>query len=726
VYGLLRYLLIRFAPRVGWPLALLALAAAWSPSLAASSSTLALSESIVFWAGLGGVLLGLRAGRGGALARAALGVSAVGLGALLVIAGGRALPPASLVFGDLAALVQASVSWWRGVPLDALPELRALRFLAASVPRLWQQLLAAPGAGESGAALIVTTFSVVSTWAGALCLGWATGAGRRTLGWSLPLLAALASTTILGGASGIALLIGVGLLLVLAIASSYAARERAWERSGAAYAEDLRWDVLGWGALTGGAALLLALALPTSLPSSLAGLFWPAGELPSGLAEIDSRVQRGPASQTARVGLSELPAVQLGVSLEQGPPETLALRVRTGAPLPPGPWPRYWRARLLTRYDSRSWWAEARTSSFGPPLSSENLPPGAVVQQVEDLRARRSVLVALPDVLWLDVPAGAERLPDGMLTALTPLQPGTSYRAVSLPQELAASFDERTGALPDLSPYLRVPPSVPPRVAELAQSIAGQESTQLGRAIALERYLRALPYSYTVRPLPPNGDAVDQFLFEMREGYCTYYASAMALMARSLGIPARVAIGYASGAYDQASGTYVVREADAHAWPELLIGGRWLPFEPTPIRPLPARDADPPPTVVAAPSAPVAQPDRLPSPAALALIGVGVTVAIGVALWLLIQTWLRSPVTQAQLQIERLGARSGVRWPAGATLHEYARLVETRVGHESKGLRELVELIEGARYGRHPLNQLQTDRLRRIAAELKRWPRRRS
>ena len=144
-------------------------------------------------------------------------------------------------------------------------------------------------------------------------------------------------------------------------------------------------------------------------------------------------------------------------------------------------------------------------------------------------------------------------------------------------------------APPDMSTYLALPRYYAPRVSDLAHVLAGNEPTQYAKALALEAYLRDLPYSYQVQPLPGGGDAVEQFLFDMRQGYCTYYASSMAVMARILGIPARVAIGYATGEYDPATRTYIVRESDAHAWPELYINGQWLPFEPTPIRPLPAR-----------------------------------------------------------------------------------------------------------------------------------------
>src|SRR5262249_43066395 len=157
-------------------------------------------------------------------------------------------------------------------------------------------------------------------------------------------------------------------------------------------------------------------------------------------------------------------------------------------------------------------------------------------------------------------------------------------------------------------------------------------------------------------PLPGGGDAVYQFLFQMRSGYCTYYASAMAVMARSLGIPARVATGYATGTYDPSSDVYVVHEAEAHAWPELYIAGRWLPFEPTPTRPLRARSA-------ATAPPPLAQPaeQEQPSSARGPLIWLAVLAALGLltagGVWLGRRAAPVPLVAQVQMRLERNGAR---------------------------------------------------------------------
>ena len=145
----------------------------------------------------------------------------------------------------------------------------------------------------------------------------------------------------------------------------------------------------------------------------------------------------------------------------------------------------------------------------------------------------------------------AERLPDGALAAVTEQRRSHSATACCRARRSWRRRRSSDGPPPDMSDYLALPKNYPPRVSDLARAVAGRRpSLQYDQALALEAYLRELPYSYEVQPLPRSGDAVEQFLFDMRQGYCTYYASAMAVMARSLGIPARVAIGYATGEYD--------------------------------------------------------------------------------------------------------------------------------------------------------------------------------
>jgi hypothetical protein len=130
--------------------------------------------------------------------------------------------------------------------------------------------------------------------------------------------------------------------------------------------------------------------------------------------------------------------------------------------------------------------------------------------------------------------------------------------------------------------YLALPSALPQRVRILARDLTATELTPYDRALAIERYLRRFPYNLDV-PIPPGDrDIVDYFLFELQEGYCDYYATAMVVLARAAGLPARYVIGYTSGSYDPYDANYVVSEANAHAWVEVYFPDYgWIEFEPT-------------------------------------------------------------------------------------------------------------------------------------------------
>ena len=104
----------------------------------------------------------------------------------------------------------------------------------------------------------------------------------------------------------------------------------------------------------------------------------------------------------------------------------------------------------------------------------------------------------------------------------------------------------------------------------------------------MEANLKRLPYSLTVDPPPYDADGVDFFLFEQRRGYSEYFASAMAVLLRSVGVPARVAAGYTTGDPTEVENVYVVADSHSHGWVEVYFPGYgWIPFEPTPGAELP-------------------------------------------------------------------------------------------------------------------------------------------
>ena len=133
--------------------------------------------------------------------------------------------------------------------------------------------------------------------------------------------------------------------------------------------------------------------------------------------------------------------------------------------------------------------------------------------------------------------------------------------------------------------YIRIPDTVPQRVFDLASSLTIQYDNNYDKVKALEEYLSTnFPYNLDVRSTPRNRDFVDYFLFDQKEGYCTYFASALTIMARCIGIPARYVEGYIMPpkASEKQSNLYYVTNNQAHAWTEVYFEGYgWLPFEAT-------------------------------------------------------------------------------------------------------------------------------------------------
>ena len=135
--------------------------------------------------------------------------------------------------------------------------------------------------------------------------------------------------------------------------------------------------------------------------------------------------------------------------------------------------------------------------------------------------------------------------------------------------------------------YFQLPNTVPDRVHQMAQFIVKGKDNPYDKAKAIETYLRTYyPYDLNVPVPPEDQDVADYFLFDLKKGYCDYYATAMVVLARLSGLPARFVSGYSSGAYDAPQAQYVIRELNAHSWVEIYfpeIG--WIEFEPTGSQP---------------------------------------------------------------------------------------------------------------------------------------------
>ena len=132
-----------------------------------------------------------------------------------------------------------------------------------------------------------------------------------------------------------------------------------------------------------------------------------------------------------------------------------------------------------------------------------------------------------------------------------------------------------------LARYTALPGTVPQRVHDLAREIAGEQANPYDQARAIEQFLRQYTYSLDVASPPRDVDPVDYFLFEQQVGYCDFYASAMVVLARSVGLPARLAIGYLPQPPD-ANGVQTLYQINGHSWAEVYFAGYgWVEFEAT-------------------------------------------------------------------------------------------------------------------------------------------------
>ena len=163
---------------------------------------------------------------------------------------------------------------------------------------------------------------------------------------------------------------------------------------------------------------------------------------------------------------------------------------------------------------------------------------------------------------------------------------GVSLLPVARPAEARSSGTEYPQRIRDI--YLQLPPHLDPRIPELARRVTAREDNPFDKAIALESYLRG-SFSYTLTLTgKPGADPLAHFLFESKAGHCEYFASAMAVMLRTLGIPSRQVNGFLPGEYNDVAGDYIVRASDAHSWVEAYYpGSGWITFDPTPGAPQP-------------------------------------------------------------------------------------------------------------------------------------------
>ena len=289
--------------------------------------------------------------------------------------------------------------------------------------------------------------------------------------------------------------------------------------------------------------------------------------------------------------------------------DTQVFSVRTPASIPPSV-RLYWRARVYEKYENGQW-QSTQNSVFPFDPTRSNLPTpketGRWLGAFNFIAATRMTTLLTPSQpLWVNRPGQVEYIenPDGSIDistfrAFPSLDPGQMYKVQSTLSYTTIAQLEAAGAdYPKwiLERYLQLPDTVTPRTRQLAKRITTGLETPYDKVDAVTNYLRAnITYVEMIEEDPPiDQDLIDWFLFDMKKGFCNYYSTAEVVLLRSLGIPSRWAVGYAQGDLisDPAAEketeelTYVVRQRDAHAWPEVYFPSvGWVEFEPTSAQP---------------------------------------------------------------------------------------------------------------------------------------------
>lgn len=381
----------------------------------------------------------------------------------------------------------------------------------------------------------------------------------------------------------------------------YLRSKQEWEKRGGTVEMEVGYDLTRGVAVA--AVVLALLAWNTPRIVNFFDSDNPANErISSGWAELKDRISKASnalRSQTPMLVEGYGNSLSLGTGGNLG--NNLVFTVDPGATRLAGRL--YWAGRTYDKYLGAGKWDSTHLESLpmGPSEPAvmysawSNRKEVAFTFQSQIPLLRTLYYPAEPLSISREVQAVVNISDDGAtdLNAIVmdpPLAAGQDYRilatvaqpSIKAMQEAGEDYPEYIG-----DRYLQLPANFSPRIKDLAEQIAGEEATPYDKAQAITQYLRrTITYSESVPELPAGRDPLEWFLFDIRSGFCNYYASAEVTMLRSLGVPARLVAGYAEGEWNDEEGIYRVIGKDSHAWPEVYFPGLgWVAFEPTVSQP---------------------------------------------------------------------------------------------------------------------------------------------
>lgn len=481
--------------------------------------------------------------------------------------------------------------------------------VVALLPRVQRWLLVVVNGGIGDDTAIFLFFIVALSFLLAYISAWLVYAARRP--WAMILvngLVLLLNLSNMDARYSVFLIIFLGASLLLLLRLTIYESVVRWQHLGLRYGRGIGWDMMQVGVVLSLAILLLAWLLPWGYINANAAQVWDAKtnswaqaqntwnrviSLNGGVILANHGNFREALVLAGNPNLNHDVVLKVQTEDDTQYLASLAYDTYTGKTWTDGP-----HSSLAIRPNQVFPSDAVMTHSVKQKVTVVN-PPGE--QEPYLLGASAMAATNVPTAALLGATSGdvlawvgqSQNLTAGMTyTVVSQVSSAdvATLKTVPLPVNAPKYAPNYEGTLPPtyyspgmLRSYLQVPPGLDPQIAILAEQITANASTMYEKVVALESYLRT-NYSYSVNvQVPPGEEAVSWFLFRSdHKGFCNYFATSMAIMARSLGIPARVVVGYANGEYDEKQRQHIIHGTDAHSWTQVYFAGYgWINFEPS-------------------------------------------------------------------------------------------------------------------------------------------------
>jgi transglutaminase-like putative cysteine protease len=382
-----------------------------------------------------------------------------------------------------------------------------------------------------------------------------------------------------------------------------------WKKQGLRCSDDLNWEFMQAGAMISVGILIFSWFLPWGFQNVEAATIWSSDNNPWIQAQntwnrvfaVDGGIQQNHGNFTASLTLGGNPNLV----------NTPVFTVRSDDPS------QYLMALSYANYDGHNNWGNSVQDSTeikaGYSYYDGSTDLKSINQTIYVVNApgeQSAYIFAASQIAQTDQNVHiqtnrSDSTTTGWLRDLGKLASGETYKVISyisgadvatlqtvpMPQ-FAPTLPSDPQALPPvtyfapgiLKIYTQVPSTLNASIKQLAFTITANAPTMYDKVTELEKYLRTYTYDSTIQAPPAGQEGINWFLNIEKRGFCNYFASAMVMMARELGIPARVAVGYTNGngQYDAKSGLYSVLGTNAHAWAQIYFAGYgWINFEPS-------------------------------------------------------------------------------------------------------------------------------------------------